>query len=150
MKRLFFALVLLLLCLWSAAALASSYSVPQADFHYVVNKDGTVNVTERWVVSYESGDFSRFTKDIVLNAGGGWISVVSDLQVAIDGHPCSKSTYISAASQRPNYGYYLGSATTQGSVTTREMGAYLHVSSPSQHEYVFSYTLDDVLLYGKE
>ena len=48
----------------SARAEEKEYDISSADFEVILNRDGSADVTEEWVVTYTEGEFTRFYKDI--------------------------------------------------------------------------------------
>ena len=100
--------VLLLFCCSRTAVYAETqeYSIPNADFIAVVNSDGTVDITETWTVSYDSGEFTRFYKDWLqdgLKEDESFQIDLSSLKVFIDGVECE---YTDDTNGRPDFHYY--------------------------------------------
>ena len=85
---------------------ASSYSVQAAEFTVNVNSDGTADIVEKWTICFESGSFTRFYKDIVMNAGNeDTVNLYTDsVYVRIDGTDC---TYTDDTEGRPDYTFHL-------------------------------------------
>ena len=65
-------LILLILCITAASVIVpltasaeeKSYRVDAADFDIILSENGDATVTETWTVTYTSGSFTRFYKDI--------------------------------------------------------------------------------------
>ena len=78
---------------------ASSYSVN-------VNSDGTADIVEKWTICFESGSFTRFYKDIVINAGTeDAVNLYTDsVYVRIDGTDCTQTEDTEG---RPDYTFHL-------------------------------------------
>ena len=121
-----------------ADAADKSYSVDEARIEIRLNEDGSADITEEWTLSFQSGSFSRFYKDIYTDVTPvEAFSSMTDLSVSIDGTPCEPTNDTSG---RPDYHYNR----TDGSDAIT-LSAYLHTGAGSSHTYSLRYTLTDVV-----
>ena len=48
----------------TAAADDKVYQIDKADFNVILQPDGSAEITETWTLTYKSGEFHRFYKEI--------------------------------------------------------------------------------------
>ena len=121
----------------AAAAEDKSYTVDRAVFTIRLNADGSADVSENWTLSFQSGTFTRFYKDIYTDLPPvEEFSDLTDLGVWIDGVACA---FTGDTAGRPDYHY---NRTDSSRAIT--LSAYLH-TGPATHTYSFRYTLGDVV-----
>ncbi len=140
MRRLFCTLLFAMLfaiTLLSVNALAKSYTIELADFHVVLNEDGSADIHETWTVTYESGEFTRFFKTIYESESEYEKHFGhTTYYVKIDGVECEQTYDISG---RPDYHFSL---VDNGSFL--EYSAYLKSSNVTR-TYEFSYNRKGVV-----
>lgn len=124
----------------SAFAESKKYSIPSADFDVQVEKDGKVRVTENWTVSYESGSFTRFYKDIykAVPAEEAFSLDPRSMHVTIDGKVCKE---VFQSIEREDYTYLLEEGTDSYTYS-----CYLR-SEDVTRKYQISYELNDAVKY---
>jgi len=137
-----FFVVFVILCIFmmpiTAFAEEKDYSIPSADFEVEIGNDGTVNVTEKWEVSYTSGDFTRFYKDIyrLVPEEEKFSLDEGSMKVSIDGKECAPVDNII---DREDYTFCL-----EKSENAYTVSCFL-ASSHMDREYQISYTINDAV-----
>ncbi len=101
MKKIFFSLILSLLCFASLSVAAfadNSYSIEKVDYAVELRTDGSALVTESWDVAF-SGESDGFVRDIVIPVEEfETFADIKDLSVSVDGNGCSEVNDSSAVS----------------------------------------------------
>ena len=85
------------------------YNVNYAEFDITLSETGTATVTEHWNVTYSSGNFTRFYKDIFIPGNQlEYFSEINVLDCNIDGQKATATTSL----DRIDYHYFfeLGSS----------------------------------------
>ena len=83
-------LIVLSLTSMTVYADTKQYVINTAEFDVELNEDGSADVTETWTVDYQSGEFSRFYKNIYMAVP---IDEEYDIEfnfVSVDGKSCDR------------------------------------------------------------
>ena len=97
MKRFFallavFLVLLSIVCLPVAATDDKKQQIHSAQIQVILNEDGSADITETWEVSFLSGEFSRFRKEIYTDVTAEEkFTAVTNVSVFIDGEECPES-----------------------------------------------------------
>lgn len=125
-----------LMLLGSVQVYASDFDVTQVQLFIKINEDGSANVEERWFVDYGFYTHSRFYKDVYKNLPmDESFSALEDLEVFIDGNPCSLTD---SPDLRPDYTFYLDENRER-----YQISAFKETNIRTR--YYFSYKLTDVV-----
>ncbi len=140
MKSKLVVFLLTLLCIFSLNFVVfgevKEYSFDKVDYIVKLNSDGSADVTEKWVVNYKKGEFTRLYKNIFLDLPKEEQFRIDNWSVKIDGIPCM---YTDDIENRPDYHFGL---IENGSILTYEVYA---LSKNQTRTYEISYTLYDVV-----
>ena len=132
--------LLLLAALGAPSAMADDdkeYSFLSASFEVWLHEDGSATVEETWKVRFVRGQFSYYKEKILPSPNKEEaFSGISDLEVEIDGVPC---TYTSKSSGGPDYSYHTGEEDGRIAIT-----CFLK-SRSIVRTYTLRYRLDNVV-----
>ena len=97
MKKIFFSLILSLLCFAALALPAfadNSYSIEKVDYDVELRTDGSALVTESWDVTF-NGESDGFVREIVIPVEEfESFADIKDLSVSVDGNGCSEVAFV--------------------------------------------------------
>ena len=135
MKKIFALLICLLIMLSTVFPVNASekklHTIESAHFDVLLNEDGSADITETWVVTFVSGEFSRFRKEIYLKVTDlERFASVTNISVSIDGEQCEESE------------------TNGFNCVTTDDTFIIYANKASENitrTYTFSYTLTDVV-----